>query len=121
MTEEKESWEDYYSRIIKLRKDEAAALWGKMEEDGVDSDTFLGLDFIHFSQNKKDWIYKTEFKDGLNKPVFDYENNKFSFKAINTNLGEYILFNYDLLHSGLVNKSNNTRCSLEMTFFYSSL
>lgn len=54
MTEEKESWEDYYSRIIKLRKDEAAALWGKMEEDGVDSDTFLGLDFIHFSQNKKD-------------------------------------------------------------------
>ena len=87
----------------------------------ISADSGPGLGIIPFSQNKKDWIYKTEFKDGLNKPVFDYENNKFSLKAMHTNLGEYILFNYDLLHSGLVNKSNNTRCSLEMTFFYSSL
>lgn len=87
----------------------------------ISADSGPGLGIIPFSQNKKDWIYKTEFKDGLIKPVFDYENNKFSLKAMHTNLEEYILFNYDLLHSGLVNKSNNTRCSLEMTFFYSSL
>ena len=77
-----------------------------------------GLGVIPSSHNKKDWIYNIEFKDGLNKPVFDYENNKFSLKETNINPEEFILFNYDLLHCGLVNKSNNTRCSLEMTFFY---
>ena len=54
MTDLEESWEDYYSRIISLRKEEAKALWGKMEEDGVMAETFLGLDFILFSKRKKD-------------------------------------------------------------------
>lgn len=54
MTDPEESWEDYYSRIIERRKEEASALWGKMEEDGVSEETFLALDFVHFSKNKND-------------------------------------------------------------------
>ncbi|MCM8538703.1 MAG: hypothetical protein NE328_00355 [Lentisphaeraceae bacterium] len=54
MTEPEESWEDYYAHIIARRKEEASALWGKMEDDGVSQETFLALDFVHFSKNKDD-------------------------------------------------------------------
>lgn len=54
MTKPEDNWDDYYSPIIQLRREEAFALWGKMEEDGVTSETFLGLDFVLFSKNKKD-------------------------------------------------------------------
>ena len=41
-------WSDYYERKKQQRADEAASMWKQMEAAGVNSETVLALDFVHF-------------------------------------------------------------------------
>lgn len=86
----------------------------------ISSNCHQGLGVIPFSQHKKKWVYDIKYSDGLYKPNFKINKNKFRYKPriIKTDFSDYILFNYDLLHYGALNTTNVTRCSLEMTFLY---
>lgn len=45
-------WAEYYQRKKAARKAEAAILWSQMENAGVDEDTVLALDFVHFGNDE---------------------------------------------------------------------
>lgn len=77
-----------------------------------------GLCIVPNSHKKEDWIYKKTYKDGLFKPIFNKKKNKFKIRHLITPKGTILIFNYRLLHGGLVNKSNETRVSLEFTLYY---
>jgi len=72
-----------------------------------------GLSAISGSHTKK-FHYKKIFKDKIFKPQL-IQNNKFNEKKLITKFGDCVIFNYRLLHKGLINKSNITRVSLEFT------
>lgn len=72
-----------------------------------------GLSVISGSHTKK-FHYKKIFKDKIFKPQL-IQNNKFNEKKLITKFGDCVIFNYQLLHKGLINKSNITRVSLEFT------
>jgi|TARA_B100000767_G_C19631097_1_gene478292 hypothetical protein len=77
-----------------------------------------GLSVIPNSHKKKDWIYKKVYQDGIFKPKFNEKKNIYKIKPLTTPKGKILVFNYGLLHSGLINKSNETRISLEFTLYY---
>ena len=77
-----------------------------------------GLCVIPNSHTKKDWIYKKVYKDGIFKPIFNKVKNSYKIKNLNTPKGKILIFNYGLLHSGLINKSDETRISLEFSLYY---
>ncbi len=77
-----------------------------------------GLSVIPNSHTKKDWIYKKVHKDGIFKPIFNKVKNTYKIKNLNTPKGNILIFNYGLLHSGLINKSKETRISLEFSLYY---
>jgi hypothetical protein len=77
-----------------------------------------GLGIVPYSHTHNNWIYKKIFKDGIFKPRFDLNKNKFNLKEIFSPFGTCIIFNYNLLHTGLINKFKNCRVSLEFTLFY---
>jgi hypothetical protein len=77
-----------------------------------------GLSIIPNSFKKKDWIYKKEYKDDIFKPIFNKKKNLYKIKSLTTPKGQILIFNYGLLHAGLINKSNNTRISLEFSLYY---
>ena len=77
-----------------------------------------GLCVIPSSHIKKNWIYKKVHKDGIFKPIFNKEKNSYKIKKLNTPKGKILIFNYGLLHSGLINKSDETRISLEFSLYY---
>ena len=77
-----------------------------------------GLCVIPSSHIKKNWIYKKVHKDGIFKPIFNKEKNSYKIKKLNTPKGKILIFNYGLLHSGLINKSKETRISLEFSLYY---
>ena len=67
------------------------------------------------SHKRKDILWKGEFRDGIKKPILLEENKKFNMKLVPTKPGDLIIFNDDLLHGGALNKSKNTRVSVEFT------
>ena len=77
-----------------------------------------GLKVIPNSHKKKSWIYKKIFKDGIFKPKFDEKKNLYKIKNLVTPKGKVLIFNYRLLHAGLINKSKSTRISLEFSLYY---
>lgn len=77
-----------------------------------------GLYVIPNSHMKKDWIYKKVYKDGIFKPIFNKTKNSYKIKNLNTPKGNILIFNYGLLHAGLINKSKETRISLEFSLYY---
>ena len=77
-----------------------------------------GLCVIPSSHIKKNWIYKKVHKDGIFKPIFNKVKNSYKIKNLNTPKGKILIFNYGLLHSGLINKSDETRISLEFSLYY---
>lgn len=77
-----------------------------------------GLSVIPYSFKKKDWVYKKEYKDDIFKPKFNKKKNLYKIKPLKTPKGKILVFNYGLLHSGLINKSNETRISLEFSLYY---
>ena len=72
-----------------------------------------GLSTIPGSHTKK-FYYKKIFKDKIYKPQL-IQSIKFKEKKLITRFGDCVIFNYRLLHKGLINKSNITRVSLEFT------
>ncbi len=77
-----------------------------------------GLSVIPNSHIKKDWVYKRIFRDGIFKPKFAEDKNSYKIMNLKTPKGRILIFNYGLLHSGLINKSNETRISLEFSLYY---
>lgn len=55
MTEQdtQKTWAQFYQSKKAKRKAEAATLWSQMENAGVDEDTVLVLDFVHFGNNEE--------------------------------------------------------------------
>lgn len=79
MAEPEETWEEYYSRIIKRRKEEASAIWTKMAEDGLTDETFLALDFLHFTKNKNDLDEMSKQLSKNYKTTIDKGNDEYWF------------------------------------------
>ncbi len=77
-----------------------------------------GLSIIPNSHKKRDWVYKKIYKDKIFKPVFDKKKNSYKLNSLITPKGKILIFNYRLLHAGLINTSNITRVSLEFTLYY---
>ena len=77
-----------------------------------------GLSVIPNSYLKKDWIYKKIYKDGIFKPKFNEMKNSYKIKNLITPKGKILIFNYGLLHAGLINRDKDTRVSLEFSLYY---
>ncbi|OGT39872.1 MAG: hypothetical protein A3E81_01765 [Gammaproteobacteria bacterium RIFCSPHIGHO2_12_FULL_36_30] len=75
-----------------------------------------GLRIVPHSQ-KKNWEYHGEYRDGFSKPQIDEDETKLPVILVNTKPGDAIVFHDKLLHGGALNKSNNTRVSIEFTMF----
>lgn len=72
-----------------------------------------GLSIIPAS-HKINFPYKKIFKDKIYKPQLVKKIN-FKEKKLITKFGTCIIFNYKLLHRGLMNKSTTSRVSIEFT------
>ena len=72
-----------------------------------------GLSVIPRS-HKINFPYKKIFKDKIYKPQLVQKIN-FKEKKLITKFGTCIIFNYKLLHRGLMNKSTTSRVSIEFT------
>jgi ectoine hydroxylase-related dioxygenase (phytanoyl-CoA dioxygenase family) len=72
-----------------------------------------GLSIIPGS-HKINFPYKKIFKDKIYKPQLVKKIN-FKEKKLITKFGTCIIFNYKLLHRGLMNKSTTSRVSIEFT------
>ena len=66
-------------------------------------------------KKKRHSLEVRKFRDGIKKPILLEENKKFNMKLVPTKPGDLIIFNDDLLHGGALNKSKNTRVSVEFT------
>ena len=75
-----------------------------------------GFKLVPFSQNKK-FKFKKAFKHGRYKPIFKAKDYNLKPKAINSDSGNFIIFNDNLIHGGKINKSKKTRVSMEFTLF----
>ncbi len=49
-----EVWSHYYKKIRDRRLSEAKTLWVNLQENGINNETVMALDFVYFSQNKND-------------------------------------------------------------------
>lgn len=74
-----------------------------------------GFKFVPGS-HKHDWPYHGELKDGITKPKIDISEGDLDVVIFNSQPGEAIIFNDQLLHGGVVGQ-NETRVSLEFTMF----
>ena len=45
-------WDEYYERVKRRRLRAAELLWLELEAAGVNEDTILALDFVHFGNNR---------------------------------------------------------------------
>ena len=75
-----------------------------------------GLRVVPESQ-KKNWKYHGEYRDGFSKPQIDEDEATLPVMLVNTKPGDAIVFHDKLLHGGAINKSMNTRVSIEFTIF----
>ena len=77
---------------------------------------FNGLQFVPFSQLKK-YNYNSVQKETKRKPVFD--NSKYKLKPVSAESlpKTALVFHDNMLHSGVINRSDQTRISLEFTMF----
>lgn len=77
-----------------------------------------GLLVIPDSHKRTDWAYHGEVDHtGITKPKFDEDVNQLNIFNVPTKPGDFIVFHDDLIHRGMVNKSNKTRVSMEATLF----
>jgi len=134
-TEEKCGWQEMYWRIVRPGNSDIGALhadrwfWdlghGDMTEGmrrikiwiAIEVESELsGLRVIPGSHLKGDWKYHGEVDHtGIAKPKFDEDESKLDIYNIPTNSGDFVVFHDDLIHGGMVNKSDTTRVSLEAT------
>ena len=76
----------------------------------------FGLKGVPFSQ-KNLYEYKTKFKNGEEKPIFNYSKYNVKPVSFDSTPGNAIIFHEGLLHTGTLNKFNKTRISLEFSMF----
>ena len=74
-----------------------------------------GFKFVPGS-HKHEWPYHGELKDGITKPKIGISEEELDVVIFNSQPGEAIIFNDQLLHGGAVGQ-NETRVSLEFTMF----
>lgn len=74
-----------------------------------------GFKFVPGS-HKREWPYHGELKDGITKPKIAISEKELDVEIFNSQQGEAIIFNDQLLHGGAVGQ-NETRVSLEFTMF----
>lgn len=75
-----------------------------------------GLRVVPHSQ-KRNWKYHGEYRDGFSKPQIDEDESTLPVVLVDTKPGDAIVFHDKLLHGGALNKSMNTRVSIEFTMF----
>lgn len=61
--------------------------------------------------------YHGEMRNGMLKPQMDVREDEFAIELFQSQPGDAIIFNHDLLHGGAVTTGNYTRVSLELTIF----
>jgi len=86
-------------------------VWVMLSNGDIDR----GLGIIPGSHEEKNWKYKISLKDGILKPEFSQNFTECETVDLLTPFGHGVVFNYDLLHFGLVNKFNVTRVSLDFS------
>ena len=74
-----------------------------------------GFKFVPGS-HKHQWPYRGELRDGITKPKIGISEKDLNVEIFNSQPGEAIVFNDQLLHGGVVGQSE-TRVSLEFTIF----
>ena len=67
------------------------------------------------SQKRQDIKFKAEIRHGIKKPVLLTSPDKINAKLVDTNLGDVIIFDDNLIHGGAINNGLKTRVSLEFT------
>ena len=75
-----------------------------------------GFRVVPYSQNKE-YKYKSEYKDGNTKPIFNEKWYNLKPITLDSTPGNSIIFNHNLLHGGCLNKHSYTRISLEFGMF----
>ena len=80
-----------------------------------------GLMIENDSHKRRDIKWEGEFRDGIMKPKLIDKIKEFDMKLINTNPGDIILFNDDLIHGGSLNTGKNTRVSSEFTILIKNI
>lgn len=75
-----------------------------------------GLEVVPDS-HLKSWKYTSEERDGLTKPRIAEFPAQDQILLLETEPGNMIVFNDDLLHGGAVNRGKRTRVSIEFTIF----
>ena len=80
-----------------------------------------GLMIENESHKRQDIKWEGEFRDGIMKPKLIDKSEEFEMKLVNTNPGDIILFNDDLIHGGSLNTGKNTRVSSEFTIFIKNI
>jgi hypothetical protein len=63
----------------------------------------------------KEWKYHIEVKDDVPRPVPDEDLSTAGAVLISTEPGNALIFNEGILHGGVINNSNKTRVSAEIT------
>ena len=67
------------------------------------------------SQKRKDIKFKGEMRHGIKKPVLLTSTDNINAKLVDTNLGDVIIFDDNLIHGGAINNGIKTRVSFEFT------
>lgn len=67
------------------------------------------------SQRRKDIKFKGEMRHGIKKPVLLTSTDNINPKLVDTNLGDVIIFDDNLIHGGAINNGEKTRVSFEFT------
>ena len=80
-----------------------------------------GLMIENDSHKRQNIKWQGEFRNGIMKPKLIDKSEEFEMKLINTNPGDIILFNDDLIHGGSLNTGKNTRVSCEFTILIKNI
>lgn len=76
---------------------------------------FNGLLVEPFSQKRNDIKWSGEFRHGIVKPSLITPHSELNPILLNTNIGETVVFNDNLIHGGALNKGKKCRVSVEFT------
>ena len=74
-----------------------------------------GLLVEPYSHTREDIKWFGEERDGIKKPVLNTPINELETVLLNTQLGDTVVFNDDLIHGGAINCGKKSRVSVEFT------
>ncbi|GAA5163812.1 phytanoyl-CoA dioxygenase family protein [Viridibacterium curvum] len=66
------------------------------------------------NSHKRDWDYSVIERAGMSKPLLSPDENP-DKQIFQSKPGDAVVFNYDLLHGGMVTRGERTRVSMEFT------